>query len=131
VVVSDPATLRGYVGFEGTSIRERLRIPNQPLGQTYIPPGQWGAFFVHVSIPRGETLPGRLQHLVSYWLGGTPDQVRMGGETTVNYAPPVVFGPPVRGSGYIAGDGCCDAPTARPRRSFPSRRRPPTPRSCR
>lgn len=110
VVVSDPATRRGYVGFEGTSIRERLRIPNQPLGQTYIPPGQWGAFFVHVSIPRDVPLPGTLQHLLGYWLGGTPDRVEIGGETKVNYAAPVVFGPPLRGSGYIAGDGCCDAP---------------------
>ena len=112
VTVFDPDTQRGYSGFTGISIKERLRIPDVPLGQTTIPPGQWGVFFVHVAVPPTAPFPGRLSHVVvaaSATSPGNP-QTTMGGETTVVRTAPVVLGPPLRGSGYIAGDGCCDAP---------------------
>lgn len=111
VTVFDPDTRRGYVGFEGASLGERLRIPNVPLGQHPIPVGAWGAFFIHVSVPTDVPFPGRLSHDVTTNPATSPYPANtLGGETQVNTAPPVVLGPPLRGSGYIAGDGCCDAP---------------------
>lgn len=111
VVAFDPDSQRGYVGFTGSSIRERLRILDVPLGQTTIPPGKWGVFFVHAAIPAGVPVPDRLSHVVVAESAQSPgDQTMMGGQTLVVKAAPVVLGPPLRGSGYIAGDGCCDAP---------------------
>jgi hypothetical protein len=74
-------------------------------------PGELGFLFVHVAVAAQAPLPSGLRHEVII----IPTSINApltiaGGETTVVQAPPVVLGPPLRGSRYIAGDGCCDAP---------------------
>lgn len=112
VAVFDPDTQRGYAGFLGTSIAERLRIPDRPLGQVTIPPGQWGAFLVHVAVPPDTAVPAHLSHVLVAAPSSSPDQpeTMISGRTEVERSAPVVLGPPLRGGNYIAGDGCCDAP---------------------
>jgi hypothetical protein len=65
-----------------------------------------------VAIPPETPIPHRLSHVVvaePATVRNSP-QTMIGGETAVLRTAPVVLGPPLRGSGYIAGDGCCDAP---------------------
>lgn len=74
-------------------------------------PGELGFLFVHVAVPAQAAVSGTLRHRVVI----NPTSINApltiaGGETAVVQAPPVVLGPPLRGSGYIAGDGCCDPP---------------------
>ena len=112
VDVLDPGSQHRYASFVGTSIQERLRIRDAPSGQVTVAPGHWGVFFIHVAIPPGIPIPGRLSHVVvaePATVRNSP-QTLIGGETAVVGTAPVVLGPPLRGSGYIAGDGCCDAP---------------------
>lgn len=73
--------------------------------------GELGFFFIHVAMPPAAAVPDRLLHRITL----TPEVGRgpwtiTGGETAVVNAAPIVFGPPLRGKRYIAGDGCCDAP---------------------
>ena len=74
-------------------------------------PGELGFLFVHVAVPAQAPLPSGLRHQVVI----NPTSINApltiaGGETAVVQSPPVVLGPPLRGSRYIAGDGCCDEP---------------------
>jgi hypothetical protein len=76
--------------------------------------GQFGVLFVHVPIAPGVALPKSLAHRVSGVLrlpgvqAGMPFSVVIG-ETEVVARNPVVLRPPLRGTGYFAGDGCCDS----------------------
>ncbi|MBU0584983.1 MAG: M23 family metallopeptidase [Alphaproteobacteria bacterium] len=69
---------------------------------------QFAVIFLHVAIPDGDALPARLLHEISanFELIGK-DMRMLVGETEVIATPPVVLGPPLRGKGYVVGDGCC------------------------
>lgn len=71
--------------------------------------GQFGVLFVHVALPATNPVPKTIAHRV------TALHVQSGISTTMTVAPtpvddrpPVVLGPPLVGTGYLAGDGCCD-----------------------
>jgi hypothetical protein len=73
-------------------------------------PYQFGVAFLHVVLADGQPVPTGLVHQID----GRFE--RMGGSasmriaaTEVVAAPPPVLGPPLRGAGYVAGDGCCDS----------------------
>ncbi|WP_457935630.1 M23 family metallopeptidase [Mesorhizobium sp. 10J20-29] len=71
---------------------------------------QFAVIFLHVAIPDGDALPARLLHEISanFELIGKDMQMLVG-ETEVIATPPVLLGPPLRGKGYVVGDGCCDS----------------------
>ena len=71
---------------------------------------QYGIGFLHVALPAGRAFPQRLRHEVEAWFDQfRADAVIRLGPVTVTTSEPPVLGPPLRGDGYIAGDGCCDS----------------------
>lgn len=71
---------------------------------------QYGIGFLHVALPAGRAVPQRLRHEIEAWFDQfKADAVIRLGPVAVTKAAPPVLGPPLRGDGYIAGDGCCDS----------------------
>lgn len=71
---------------------------------------QFAVIFLHVSIPEADAVPARLVHEITANVEVIGNDMQMlVGETEVVAAPPVVLGPPLRGKGYVVGDGCCDS----------------------
>lgn len=71
---------------------------------------QYGIGFLHVALPAGRAVPQRLRHEVEAWFDQfKADAVIKLGPVAVAKSTPPVLGPPLRGDGYIAGDGCCDS----------------------
>jgi hypothetical protein len=72
-----------------------------------------GLLFVHVTLPPGAPLPRRLGHRVTSEVRAAPPGQReitsTGGEVAVDARDVVVIGPPLRGTGYVSADSCCDA----------------------
>lgn len=71
---------------------------------------QFAVIFLHVSLADGVAAPSRITHEITAHLAVIDAEVTMTmGESAVVSTPPVVLAPPLRGTGYIAGDGCCDS----------------------
>ncbi|MGD9529798.1 M23 family metallopeptidase [Pseudonocardia sp.] len=68
--------------------------------------GQNAAVFLHVALDG--TAPASLVHEVTVSVAGTPMVERLGA-TPVTHRRLPVLGPPLKGEGYVAADGCCDA----------------------
>lgn len=68
--------------------------------------GQNGAVFLHVALDGAA--PTSLLHEVTVTVAGTPTVERLGA-TPVTARQLPVLGPPLKGEGYLAADGCCDA----------------------
>ncbi|MCO6418474.1 M23 family metallopeptidase [Siccirubricoccus sp. KC 17139] len=71
---------------------------------------QFGIAWLHVTLSPGRPVPAGLLHVVE------AEFAQLGGGRTMRIAgTPVdaravpVLGPPLRGGGYVAGDGCCDS----------------------
>jgi hypothetical protein len=72
--------------------------------------GQFGVLFLHVALDPGDALPRAIAHRISLRLvqPGVDFSATVA-RTPVVDRPPVVLGPPLIGTGYVAGDGCCDS----------------------
>lgn len=71
---------------------------------------QFAVIFLHVPLPEGMAVPARITHEITARLAVIDAEVTMTmGESAVVSTPPVVLGPPLRGTGYVAADGCCDS----------------------
>ncbi len=73
-------------------------------------PFQFGVVFMHVTLEADAPVPARLVHAIEGSLEEphTDLSVRVA-ETPVISAPLPSLGPPLRGHGYVAADGCCDS----------------------
>jgi hypothetical protein len=73
-------------------------------------PYQYAVIFLHVALPDGTKVPARIDHEISaHFAVMNGDMTMTLGEAPVVATPPVVLGPPLRGKGYVAADGCCDS----------------------
>jgi hypothetical protein len=71
---------------------------------------QFAVIFLHVPLADGAAVPARIVHEVTaHFAVIGADMTLTLGETAVVATAPVVLGPPVRGKGYVAADGCCDS----------------------
>lgn len=71
---------------------------------------QLAVVFLHVAIPDGAPVPARIAHdLTAHFEVIDGDMQMSVGQTDVIATPPPVLGPPLRGKGYVAADGCCDS----------------------
>jgi len=93
------------------TIATRLSLGGQRGSESNVLEGyQFGVAFLHVRIPAETPVPKSLVHeVVGY-------SVRIGSDvsmriawTRVNSSEPTVLAAPLRGVGYVAGDGCCDS----------------------
>jgi hypothetical protein len=71
---------------------------------------QFAVIFLHVALPEGAKVPARLTHeITANFAVVKADATLTLGEAAVVATAPVVLGPPLRGKGYVAADGCCDS----------------------
>jgi peptidase M23-like protein len=73
-------------------------------------PFQFAVVFMHVSLESGARIPDTLAHIVE----GSSEQLNTDlslrlAETSVITTDVPALGAPLRGDGYVAGDGCCDS----------------------
>jgi Peptidase family M23 len=103
------ATIKVFVG---KSIAPIMSTPLRPATRT-LPAAQDGVLWLDVSFPRGAQVPARLTHRIVTTVGGRGFPKRViawvGAGTTVDRRAPVVISPPLRGVGYVDGNGCCGA----------------------
>jgi hypothetical protein len=73
-------------------------------------PFQFGVVFMHVALERNAPVPTTLAHVVeaSSEKPNSDLSLRLA-ETSVIATPVPSLGPPLRGQGYVAADGCCDS----------------------
>jgi peptidase M23-like protein len=73
---------------------------------------QFGVAFLHVRLDPAAPAPASLSHEVEGAFGppvGADARTRLAPTPVLAAPPPPVLGPPFRGGGYLAGDGCCDS----------------------
>ena len=70
--------------------------------------GQFGVLFAHVPLAADEGVPAAIAHRVTGVLRPDRAFTVTTAETPVIDGKPIVLGPPLVGTGYLAGDGCCD-----------------------
>lgn len=71
---------------------------------------QFAVIFLHVPLSESVTAPARITHEVTAHFAVIDAEMTLKiGESAVVSISPVVLGPPLRGKGYLAGDGCCDS----------------------
>jgi hypothetical protein len=90
-------------------------ILKESIPVSTISPSSTVMVLVDVPLPRGERIPKRLSHRISYKLpkdfppNAVIDSTTVRGpRLTVAQRKPVVIPPPLRGSGWWVGGGCCD-----------------------
>jgi murein DD-endopeptidase MepM/ murein hydrolase activator NlpD len=71
---------------------------------------QFGVAFMHVALEPNAPVPAALLHVVEgHAENANGDFAMRAAATPVVSADPPVLGPPLRGQGYVAADGCCDS----------------------
>ena len=71
---------------------------------------QFAIIFLHVALADGAKSPAHIAHEITGKFAVIPSAMTLTvGEAAVVPTPPVVLGPPLRGKGYVAADGCCDS----------------------
>ncbi|RUZ44231.1 M23 family metallopeptidase [Mesorhizobium sp. M7A.F.Ca.US.003.02.1.1] len=71
---------------------------------------QFAVLFLHVVLADGAAVPARITHeITAFFAVIGADMTVTIGEGAVVAKAPVALGPPLRGKGYVAADGCCDS----------------------
>ncbi len=103
---------------DAATLATTLKVDGGDLGAT-IPAGGGGILFFDVSLPKGAAVPSRLEHHFQYTQadpGVDPSTAKaadfIGSPQTVQNVGPVVVAPPLRGSHWVVGNGCCADVTA-------------------
>jgi peptidase M23-like protein len=77
---------------------------------TELGPFQFGVVFMHVELAPNAPVPAALAHVIEASAEQqNPDVSMRVAQTPVIAADVAMLGPPLRGSGYVAADGCCDS----------------------
>lgn len=109
VDVVDPASGATVLTYAGATLASRLRPLGGDGSGAALTAGRNGTLFVHVPMAGGAPVPQRLTHRVAVTVAGQQAVEENVGATPVTQRRLPVLGPPLRGEGYIVGDGCCDA----------------------
>lgn len=114
VLLDDGTVLASYAGPDAVkpimSNAARVLSPVDVL-----PPVGGGVLWLDVSFERNADIPDALVHrltttpLTDDGSAAGPGSTVIGARTGVNPRAPVVIDPPLRGSGYVNGNGCCGA----------------------
>lgn len=109
VEVIDPKSGRTLLEIGAADIGKRFSIGGRRGAEaTSLTLGQFGVLFAHVPLAADEGVPAAIAHRVSGVLRPGRAFTLTTAETPVIDAKPIVLGPPLIGTGYLAGDGCCD-----------------------
>jgi hypothetical protein len=107
---ADRSVITSYTG--GRAVRAIMSsavTTRQQTATDELPPGAGGVLWLDVSFPEGAHIPRRLVHQIAFTeVSGPPRGGTVNGaRTRVSSRAPVVLGPPLRGAGYVDGNGCC------------------------
>jgi hypothetical protein len=100
----------------GESLAPMFRVNGSGADGTTLPPGGSGTVFLDLSTDPSAPVPALLEHQItlSYVPAATgkakpkaQDLRLFGVPVTVEAKPPVVVAPPLRGAGWVVGNGCC------------------------
>ena len=93
---------------DAASIGERLVVRDRSAPRGTLGPSQAGILYLHVAFDSASAIAPMLAHRLSV-TAGSKTIVATGGRIVI--APPtsLMLEAPLRGSRYIAGDGCCDS----------------------
>lgn len=85
---------------------QRSSAPGAPV----LEPRQFGILYLHVPFDRKESVPRRLTHRLTVALSGIAAPItQSGGDTLVSRPTDILFDPPLKGTRFLAADGCCDS----------------------
>ncbi|NEU13985.1 M23 family metallopeptidase [Methylobacterium sp. BTF04] len=109
--VLDGGSGRPLLVLDRDAIGRRLSLGGRRGSETAsLGASQFGIVFLHVSLDDGARVPETLVHEIDGFAEPLKSALSMRvAETPVIDKPLPVFGAPLRGQGYIAGDGCCDS----------------------
>ena len=95
------------------AIAGRLQPAGERVSRATMAGSTTALLFIHVRLPAGARAPKALVHRVTARFAAAPPGQNVltetGGAVTVSRRRVVRFGPPLRGSGYVSADSCCDA----------------------
>jgi hypothetical protein len=125
---------RVLASFSGDDVLNQMVLLSDRSPTNTLEPGQAGLIFLHVPIATENAIRSTLAHRLTIGVpGGMPPEIarfaglppgeehliETGGTTEVGSAEAIVVGPPLEGSGWVAGNGCCTSPTAHIRAVLP------------
>ncbi len=110
IEVVDPSDQRVLLKLDRDALGKRLSLGGRRGAESSeIGVGQFGVVFLHIVTQLNDPLPKVLVHRIAGEL------TQLGRDFEITVAPtqvidraPVVIGAPLRGKGFVAGDGCCD-----------------------
>ena len=110
IEVIDPSTRKVLLTMDRDAIGKRLSLGGRRGAESAeLGVDQFGVAFMHITTDLKDPLPKALVHRISSTL------TKLNRNFDITVAPtqvidraPVVIGAPLRGKGYVAGDGCCD-----------------------
>jgi hypothetical protein len=109
-VLGDGAVLQTL---DAAALATRLQPAGLRDSTSTLPKSTHALLFLNVILAPGAAVPRELSHRVAILASAAPpDRQNMsetGGNISVDRQPVVQIGPPLRGSGYISADSCCDA----------------------
>lgn len=93
---------------EGAELESRIGSLGKRGGSSELGPQQSSVAWLHLKLPSQKDIPQKIQHRLSIKGGGKSMDVE-GAEQVVNSLPALKIEAPLRGSNWLAGDGCCDS----------------------
>lgn len=99
----------------GRSLVELLRPFSGERPPLLLAPGQSASLQMDASFPRGAKLPRRLVHRVAvttYPKSAIDSTNYLAAPTGIDRRRPLLVAPPLRGPGWVIGNGCCTEPTS-------------------
>ena len=106
--VLDAASGSTVATLGASELASRLVVRDRAAAPGSIGPSQVGLLYLHLKFDGSAVLPKTLAHRLNVSEDGK-SIVETGARIAVAAATTLVLGAPLRGSRYIAGDGCCDA----------------------
>jgi len=106
--VIDAATGNAVATLQPADIANRLVVRDKAAVPGSIGAAQQGLLYLHVSFADQSSVPATLAHRATVTLGDS-QLVETAARIAVAPAATLVVGAPLRGSNFIAGDGCCDS----------------------
>ncbi|MGH1571070.1 M23 family metallopeptidase [Methylobacterium sp. P31] len=111
LVVLDGRSKRPLLVLDRETIAQRLSLGGRRGSATAsLGAYQFGIVFLHISLDAGDSIPETLVHEVDGFAEPLKSDLAMQvASTPVIDRPLPVLAAPLRGSGYVAGDGCCNS----------------------
>ena len=106
--VLDASLGRSVATMSPTQIAQRLVVRDKSALKGSIGPSQVGLLYMHVTFGDQSAIPAALAHRITVATADAP-VVETAGRVPLAAPTTLVLGSPLRGTRYIAGDGCCDS----------------------